>query len=37
MPSLSLRGLSFQTYEGLGQLAIRKQRSMQEQVKQWAK
>ena len=33
MPSLSLRGLSDQTYEGLRQLAIRNHRSMQEQVR----
>jgi len=33
MPSLSLRGLSEQTYEGLRQLAIRNHRSMQEQVR----
>lgn len=33
MPSLSLRGLSAQTYEGLRQLAIRNHRSMQEQVR----
>ena len=33
MPSLSLRGLSDQLYEGLQQLAIRNHRSMQEQVR----
>ena len=33
MPSLSLRGLSDQAYEGLRQLAIRNHRSMQEQVR----
>lgn len=33
MPSLSLRGLSDQTYEGLRQLALRNHRSMQEQVR----
>jgi len=33
MPSLSLRGLSDQVYEGLRQLAIRNHRSMQEQVR----
>jgi plasmid stability protein len=33
MPSLSLRGLSDQTDEGLRQLAIRNHRSMQEQVR----
>jgi plasmid stability protein len=33
MPSLSLRGLSDQTYEGLRQLATRNHRSMQEQVR----
>jgi len=33
VPSLSLRGLSDQTYEGLRQLAIRNHRSMQEQVR----
>jgi hypothetical protein len=33
MPSLSLRGLSEHTYEGLRQLAIRNHRSMQEQVR----
>ena len=33
MPSLSLRGLSDHTYEGLRQLAIRNHRSMQEQVR----
>ena len=33
MPSLSLRGLSDQTYEGLRQLAIRNHRSMHEQVR----
>lgn len=33
MPSLSLRGLSDQTYEGLRQLASRNHRSMQEQVR----
>ena len=33
MPSLGLRGLSDQTYEGLRQLAIRNHRSMQEQVR----
>jgi hypothetical protein len=33
MPSLSLRDLSDQTYEGLRQLAIRNHRSMQEQVR----
>jgi hypothetical protein len=33
MPSLSLRGLSEQAYEGLRQLAISNHRSMQEQVR----
>jgi hypothetical protein len=33
MPSLSLRGLSDQVYEGLRQLASRNHRSMQEQVR----
>ena len=33
MPSLSLRGLSEQAYEGLRQLAIRNHRRMQEQVR----
>jgi len=33
MPSLTLRGLSEQTYEGLRQLAIRNHRSMQKQVR----
>lgn len=33
MPSLSLRGLSDQTYEGLRQLATLNHRSMQEQVR----
>lgn len=33
MPSLSLRGLSDQAYEGLLQLAISNHRSMQEQVR----
>ena len=33
MPSLSLRGLSDQTYEGLRQLASNNHRSMQEQVR----
>ena len=33
MPSLSLRGLSDQTYEGLRQLATSNHRSMQEQVR----
>ena len=33
MPSLSLRGLSDHTYEGLRQLAIRNHRSMQEHVR----
>ena len=33
MPSLSLRGLSDQAYEGLRQLATSNHRSMQEQVR----
>ena len=33
MPSLSLRGLSNETYEGLRELARRNHRSMQEQVR----
>ncbi len=33
MPSLSLRGLLDQVYEGLRQLAIRNHRSTQEQVR----
>lgn len=33
MPSLSLRGLSDQTYEGLRQFAISNHRSMQQQVR----
>jgi hypothetical protein len=33
MPSLSLRGLLAQAYEGLRQLAISNHRSMQEQVR----
>ena len=33
MPSLSLRGLSDQAYEGLRQLATSTHRSMQEQVR----
>ena len=33
MPSLSLRGLSDQTYEGLRKLASNNHRSMQEQVR----
>lgn len=33
MPSLSLRGLSDEVYEGLRQLAARNHRSMQEQVR----
>ena len=33
MPSLSLRGLSDQAYEGLRQLAIRNHRNMREQVR----
>lgn len=33
MPSLSLRGLSVPTYEGLRELARRNHRSMEEQVR----
>jgi len=33
MPSLSVRGLSPEAYEGLRQLAARNHRSMQEQVR----
>lgn len=33
MPSLSLRGLSQQTYEGLRDLSRRNHRSMEEQVR----
>ena len=33
MPSLSLRGLSDQTYDGLRQLATSNHRSLQEQVR----